>query len=116
MINEKNFIQQKLEMVYLEYLVPKDHILRNINIYVCHDLRALHYKTTTRDGYKEYVGNAKDCEECPNRTQCFSNESKYKTIRRHVWKKDKGRNIYKRRKETIEQNFADSKQLHTCSS
>jgi len=78
---------------------------------------------TTRDGYKEYVGNAKDCGECPNRTQCFSDKSKLKTIRRHVWetykedvvkftKTDKGRNIYRRRKETIERSFADSKQLH----
>ena len=54
---------------------------------------------------------------------CFSDKSKFKTIRRHVWetykedvvkftKTDKGRNIYRRRKETIEQSFADSKQLH----
>ncbi|MBZ9626037.1 transposase [Clostridium sp. FP2] len=42
------------------------------DIYVCPDLRALHYKTTTGDGYKEYVGNAKDCEKCPNKAQCFS--------------------------------------------
>ena len=34
MINEKNIIQQKLEMVYLEELVPKDHILKNIDKYM----------------------------------------------------------------------------------
>lgn len=34
MINEKNFTQQKLEMVYLEDLVPKDHILKNIDKYM----------------------------------------------------------------------------------
>ena len=34
MINEKNFTQQKLEMVYLEDLVPKDHILRKIDKYM----------------------------------------------------------------------------------
>jgi transposase len=34
MINEKNFTQQKLEMVYLEDLAPKDHILRNIDKYM----------------------------------------------------------------------------------
>ena len=34
MINEKNFTQQKLEMLYLEELVPKDHILRNIYKYI----------------------------------------------------------------------------------
>jgi len=57
------------------------------------------------------------------RILCFSAKSKFKTIRRHVWetykedvvkftKTDKGRSIYRRRKETIERSFADSKQLH----
>ena len=34
MINEKNISQQKLEMVYIENLVPKDHVLRNIDEYI----------------------------------------------------------------------------------
>lgn len=34
MINEKNITQQKLEMVYLEDLVPKDYILRDIDKYI----------------------------------------------------------------------------------
>ena len=53
----------------------------------------------------------------------FSDKSKVKTVRRHVWesykedvvkftKTDKGKGIYKRRKETIERSFADLKQLH----
>jgi hypothetical protein len=99
-----------------EYVIEQD-------IYVCPDLRALHYKTTTRDGYKEYISNAVDCEKCPHRAQCFSDKSKAKTVRRHVWesykedvvkftKTDKGKKIYKRRKETIERSFADSKELH----
>ena len=105
------------------YTKNKFQYVKEQDIYVCPDLRALHYKTTTRDGYKEYVGNAKDCEKCPHRAQCFSDKSKFKTIRRHVWetykedvvkftKTDKGKKIYKRRKETIERSFADSKQLH----
>jgi len=105
------------------YTKNKFQYVKEQDIYVCPDLRALNYKTTTRDGYKEYVGNAKDCEQCPNRAQCFSDKSKYKTIRRHVWetykedvvkftRTDKGKKIYKRRKETIERSFADSKQLH----
>ncbi|WAG68354.1 IS1182 family transposase [Clostridium sp. CF011] len=105
------------------YTKNKFQYVKEQDIYVCPDLRALHYKTTTREGYKEYVGNAKYCEICPNRAQCFSAKSKFKTIRRHVWetykedvvkftRTDKGRNIYRRRKETIERSFADSKQLH----
>ena len=31
MIDEKNITQQKLEMVYIENLVPQDHILRSID-------------------------------------------------------------------------------------
>lgn len=105
------------------YTKNKFQYVKEQDIYVCPDLRALHYKTTTRDGYKEYVSDAKYCEKCPHRDQCFSNKSKFKTIRRHVWENykedvvkftrtDKGKNIYKRRKETIERSFADSKQLH----
>lgn len=105
------------------YTKNKFQYVKEKDIYVCPDLRALHYKTTTREGYKEYVGKAEECHECPNRAQCFSAKSKFKTIRRHVWemykedvvkftKTAKGRSIYRRRKETIERSFADSKQLH----
>lgn len=34
MINENNSSQQKLEMVYIENLVPEDHILRKIDKYI----------------------------------------------------------------------------------
>jgi len=105
------------------YTKNKFEYIKEQDIYVCPALRALHYKTTTRDGYKEYVGNVENCENCPHRAQCFSDKSKTKTIRRHVWesykedvvkftKTDKGKSIYRRRKETIERSFADSKQLH----
>jgi transposase len=105
------------------YTKNKFQYVKELDVYVCPNLRALRYKTTTRDGYKEYIGNVEDCKECPNRAQCFSNKTKAKTIRRHVWesfkedvvkftKTDKGKKIYKRRKETIERSFADSKQLH----
>lgn len=34
MINERNQIQNQLEVVMLEKLVPKDHILREIDKYI----------------------------------------------------------------------------------
>ena len=54
---------------------------------------------------------------------CLSAKQKTKSIRRHVWEDykdeayafthtDYGKKIYKRRKETIERSFADSKELH----
>ncbi len=68
--------------------------------------------------------NAKHCALCKYKSDCLtSDKSINRTIRRHVWedykdqvfrftKADKGRNIYKRRKETIERSFADLKNLH----
>ena len=60
-----------------------------------------------------------------NRSQTASVSAKQerKSLRRHVWEDfkdmaytfthtEKGKNIYKRRKETVERSFADSKELH----
>lgn len=93
------------------------------DIYICPNNYALIYKTTTREGYKEYRCFEEICFNCPYRERCISEKSKYKIIRRHVWedfkddnknflKTEKGKAIYKRRKETIERSFADSKNLH----
>jgi len=97
--------------------------IREKDIYVCPDLRAMYYKTTTRQGYKEYVSKKEDCENCKHKDKCLTSKSSFRTIRRHVWEEhkeniqaflrtDKGKSIYKRRKETIERSFADSKNLH----
>lgn len=94
------------------------------DIYVCPNLTALEYKTTTRAGYKEYESDKRHCEECPMKDKCLtSDKSTTRIIRRHVWedhkdevfarlRTDKGKSIYNRRKETIERSFADSKELH----
>ena len=60
---------------------------------------------------------------CPRKELCLTGKNEVRTIRRHVWEEykdrviaftrtDKGKNIYRRRKETIERSFADSKELH----
>lgn len=94
------------------------------DVYACPEKFFLNYKTTTRQGYKEYVANKFDCANCRKKHLCLTSEkSENRTIRRHVWeefkeknvtfvKSDKGKSIYKRRKETIERSFADSKNLH----
>lgn len=93
------------------------------DIYICPNNVALIYKTTTREGYKEYRCFEEICLSCPNREKCISDKAKYKIVRRHVWenykddnknflKTEKGKGIYKRRKETVERSFADSKNLH----
>ncbi|WP_423230832.1 IS1182 family transposase [Clostridium carboxidivorans] len=93
------------------------------DVYYCPDLRALEYRTTNRDGYREYVCKIEYCSQCNKKEICLSDKSKRKVVYRHVWedykdevikftKTDKGKWLYKRRKETIERSFADSKNLH----
>ena len=106
----------KYSKLKFQYVNEKD-------LYVCPDLRPMYYKSTRRDGYKEYVSNEHDCMNCLHREKCLPSKSKIKTIYRHVWedhkdivirfmKTDKGKAIYKKRKETIERSFADAKELH----
>jgi hypothetical protein len=104
----------KLNFVYVEEL----------DIYVCPEGNSLNYKTTTREGYKEYCSKKDICDKCPIREKCIYEKQSIRTIRRHVWqeyltdidrfkeKTDLGKRIYQRRKETIERAFADLKELH----
>lgn len=107
-----------------KYTKYRFQYVKELDGYVCENKCFLKYKTTTRQGYREYVSNPKDCEKCKYKSNCLtSDKSHYRTIRRHVWedykdevfrfaKTDKGKSIYKRRKEKIERSFADSKELH----
>jgi hypothetical protein len=91
--------------------------------YCCPGGQLLIYRTTNREGYREYRSDPKQCRQCPLLGQCTSNAQAIKTVTRHVREEYKekidahsktpeGRRIYKRRKETIERSFADAKQLH----
>jgi len=101
----------------------KFQYVKELDIYVCPDLRPLEYRTTTRDGYREYTCKQEHCQSCELKEKCLSEKSTRKTITRHVWeeykdkvknfmKTDKGKQIYKKRRETVERSFADSKELH----
>lgn len=104
---------KKYEYVYDEhydcYLCPNDQVLK--------------YSTTNRDGYREYKSNPAICKSCPHRRQCTESKGCQKVIPRHVWEEymeraedvrhtPEGREVYKRRKETIERVFADAKVKH----
>lgn len=106
-----------------KYTKNKFQFVKELDLYVCQDLRSLHYRTTTRDGYKEYVSNRNFCDKCSHKDKCLTRKNDKRTIRRHVWedykdkvseftRTDKGKYIYKRKKEPIERSFADSKELH----
>lgn len=106
-----------------KYTKNKFTYIKEWDVYACPGKQFLTYKTTTREGYKEYVCNEETCNLCPKKHLCLSDKIKFRTIRRHVWeeykdlnmsfiKTDKGKRIYKRRKETIERSFADTKNWH----
>lgn len=97
--------------------------LSSWDVYICPERNYLEYVTTDRNGYREYKCKNDKCKNCDRREMCLSAKQETKSIRRHVWEdyKDKayvfthtesGKEIYKRRKETIERSFADSKELH----
>lgn len=91
--------------------------------YRCPNGQLLTYRTTNREGYREYRSDPNECGTCPLLASCTQNAQKIKTVTRHVWEESRervdahrhteaGRQLYKRRKETVERSFADSKELH----
>jgi transposase len=106
------------------YLRKKDFVYdEKLNCYLCPQNQALSYRTTTREGYREYVSNPAVCQACPLLGQCTTSRNHTKVVTRHIWQEykeeinshryeDKGKAIYKRRKETVERSFADGKELH----
>jgi transposase len=94
-----------------------------LDVYICSNGQLLSYRTTNREGYREYHSDADKCRNCPVRQQCTQSANATKIVTRHVWEASKeridqhrlervGKRIYKRRKETVERSFADAKQLH----
>jgi len=105
-------------------LYKRDYVYDSeLDGYHCPGGQLLTYRTTNREGYREYRSDPAHCRACPLRGQCTSNAQAVKTVTRHVWEEYKekvdshrrtkeGKAIYKRRKETVERSFADAKQLH----
>jgi len=102
----------------------KDYVYNEeLDCYLCPGRRVLKYSTTNRDGYREYKSDPKWCVDCDCLGQCTQSANRTKVVTRHVWEDSKkrvdehrltdvGKRLYKRRKETVERSFADSKQLH----
>ena len=96
--------------------------LHEWDVYICPERNYLEYVTTDRNGYREYKCKNDRCASCPHREECLSEKQKTKSLRRHVWEDyrdeayvfthtEEGKEIYARRKETVERSFADSKEL-----
>jgi hypothetical protein len=106
-----------------KYTKLRFQYIKEWDVYACPNNSFLKYKTTTRQGYSEYVSCKEECALCRFKESCLTGKNEARTIRRHVWedykekdmaflKTQKGSILYKRRKETIERSFADSKELH----
>jgi transposase len=94
-----------------------------LDVYICPNGQLLSYRTTNREGYRQYHSDPDQCCNCPLRQKCTQSSNATKVVTRHVWEASRertdqhrlhrvGKRIYKRRKETVERSFADAKQLH----
>jgi len=94
-----------------------------LDVYICPNGQLLRYRTTNREGYRQYQSDPEQCRNCPVRQKCTQSSNATKVVTRHVWEASRermdqhrlsrvGKRIYKRRKETVERSFADAKQLH----
>lgn len=88
---------------------------------ICPNDKILMYTTTTRNGYRQYKSDPKDCKDCPLRNKCTKSKNMTKVIERHLWEEFREyadeirhtmewKEIYPQRKETIERVFADCKE------
>ena len=94
---------KKYEYVYDEYY----------DCYICPADQILTYRTTNRDGYKEYKSDKSICKNCPYLSKCTESKEHEKVITRHIWEEYLetsedirhtlgNKEIYMLRKETIE--------------
>lgn len=105
-------------------LRPKDFIYDDYyDCYLCPEHHVLTYRTTNRQGYREYQSQPEDCQTCPLLNQCTTSQAHQKVVTRHVWKADlescedirhqRGMiDRYRKRKETIERLFGTAKEYH----
>src|ERR1035441_4694742 len=96
---------------------------QKLDVYICPNGQLLSYRTTNREGYRQYHPDPDQCCNCPLRQKRTQERNATKVVTRHVWEASRertdqhrlhrvGKRIYKRRKETVERSFADAKQLH----
>ena len=98
-------------------------MMSNNDCYICPNDKILTYKTTTKVGYRQFSSNPEDCKNCSLLNVCTSNKNFKKVIHRHIWENDLGevehlrhrhdvKQIYAKRKETVERVFPDAKEKH----
>ena len=100
-------------------------MMKDMTVICVQIIRCCHTARQTSLDIKEYKSNPKDCENCPLRGRCTSSKNFQKVVTRHVWEEyreevmdeirhtPEWKEIYPRRKESIERVFADCKEHHT---
>ena len=89
----------------------------HVSFFLFLNLRNLLYLT------RSYRSTAKNCMNCPCKGKCGANEKGQKIFTTHIWqeylesveqirKTERGKELYAKRKETIERVFADAKEKH----
>ena len=104
---------KKYEYVYDEYY----------DCYICPNNQVLTYRTTNREGYREYKSCGSSCAGCAYLAKCTQSKDHVKTVMRHIWepymemceeiRQTVGmKELYSQRKETIERIFGSAKENH----
>lgn len=122
---QKMYAPYKRPVTKKGYIKKYDYVYdEKYDCYICPNIKILEYSTTNKQGYKEYKSNPKDCEGCPLREKCTQSKNHQKVITRHMWEKYreevvdeirhtvKWKEIYPKRKESIERVFGDCKEHH----
>lgn len=103
------------------YFKPHEYVYDEYyDCVICPEGGILEYRTTNRDEYREYKNSKAECRNCPVREKCTAGKSLEKRVLRHIWsgwveKAEEARYIpkykelYNKRKETIERIFAEQK-------
>lgn len=105
-------------------LRPKDFVYDDhFDCYLCPEHQLLTYRTTTREGYREYKSDPSICVACPLLNVCTESKNHQKVVTRHIWKDyleiceairhQRGmKERYQKRKESIERLFGTAKEYH----
>ena len=95
----------------------------HFDCYICPNNKILKYSTTNREGYREYKSCSSDCANCPYLHQCTESANHVKVVTRHIWENyieicedlrhtEGTKELYDKRKETIERLFGTAKEHH----
>lgn len=99
----------------MRYSRESFHYQEDGNYFICPWLKKLMYKGIDSQGYRLYKTSKKDCMNCPHKYKCTNSDTKSislhfleytKKIVREIRLSDWGRELYPKRKFTVERAFA----------